>query len=96
MRPAYIRWGLLTRLNFHRLLNKFIWRSTSLQRSLKNFGDKSHRKRTRQADFASMLWKDHMVDYREQAEECRRLAKLRAGSEHWAVFLEMAETWGCL
>ena len=34
-----------------------------------------------------------MVDYRERAEECRRLAKLRAGSEHWAAFLEMAETW---
>jgi hypothetical protein len=26
----------------------------------------------------------NMVDYRERAEECRRLAKLRAGSEHWA------------
>src|SRR4029077_20804065 len=35
----------------------------------------------------------NMVDYRERAEECRRLAKLRAGSEHWAAFLEMAETW---
>jgi hypothetical protein len=34
-----------------------------------------------------------MVDYRERAEECRRLARLRAGSEHWAAFLEMAETW---
>jgi hypothetical protein len=34
-----------------------------------------------------------MVDYRERAEECRRLAKLRAGSEHWAAFLEMAQTW---
>ena len=29
----------------------------------------------------------NMVDYRERAEECRRLAKLRAGSEHWAAFL---------
>jgi hypothetical protein len=27
------------------------------------------------------------------AEECRRLAKLTAGSEHWTAFLEMAETW---
>ena len=35
----------------------------------------------------------NMVDYRERAEECRRLVKLRAGSEHWAAFLEMAETW---
>ena len=34
-----------------------------------------------------------MVDCRERADECRRLAKLRAGSEHWAAFLEMAETW---
>jgi hypothetical protein len=34
-----------------------------------------------------------MVDYRERADECRRLANLRAGSEHWAAFLEMAETW---
>jgi hypothetical protein len=34
-----------------------------------------------------------MVDYRERGEECRRLANLRAGSEHWAAFLEMAETW---
>ena len=32
-----------------------------------------------------------MVDYRKRAEECRRLVKLRAGSEHWAAFLEMAE-----
>jgi hypothetical protein len=34
-----------------------------------------------------------MVDCVERADECRRLAKLRAGSEHWAAFLEMAETW---
>jgi hypothetical protein len=34
-----------------------------------------------------------MVDCIERADECRRLAKLRAGSEHWAAFLEMAETW---
>jgi hypothetical protein len=34
-----------------------------------------------------------MVDYRERADECRRLANLRGGSEHWAAFLEMAETW---
>jgi hypothetical protein len=30
------------------------------------------------------------------AEECRRLAKLTAWSEHWTAFLEMAETWGKL
>ena len=35
----------------------------------------------------------HMVDCRERADECRRLAKLRAESQHWAAFLEMAETW---
>jgi hypothetical protein len=35
----------------------------------------------------------HMIDCTERADECRRLAKLRAGSEHWAAFLEMAETW---
>jgi hypothetical protein len=34
-----------------------------------------------------------MVDYKKRAEECRRLAKLTAGAEHWAAFLEMAETW---
>ena len=34
-----------------------------------------------------------MTDYKQRAEECRRLAKLRAGSEHWIAFLEMAETW---
>jgi hypothetical protein len=33
------------------------------------------------------------VDYVERADECRRLAKLRASTEHWAAFLEMAETW---
>ena len=33
------------------------------------------------------------VDYVERADECRRLAKLRTGSEHWPAFLEMAETW---
>ena len=35
----------------------------------------------------------HMTDYRVRAEECRRLADLRAGTDHWAAFLEMAETW---
>ena len=34
-----------------------------------------------------------MADYKQRAEECRRLAKLTAGSDHWAAFLEMAETW---
>jgi hypothetical protein len=34
-----------------------------------------------------------MIDYKHRADECRRLAELRAGSEHWAAFLEMAETW---
>jgi hypothetical protein len=34
-----------------------------------------------------------MVAHKKRAEECRRLAKLTAGSEHWAAFLEMAETW---
>jgi hypothetical protein len=36
------------------------------------------------------------VDYVERADECRRLAKLRASSEHWAAFLEMADTWAQL
>jgi hypothetical protein len=34
-----------------------------------------------------------MAECKERAEECRRLAKLRASTEHWAAFLEMAETW---
>ena len=34
-----------------------------------------------------------MADYRQRAEECRRLADLRAGTDHWAAYLEMAETW---
>jgi len=34
-----------------------------------------------------------LSDYRKRAEECRRLADLRAGTDHWAAFLEMAETW---
>ncbi len=34
-----------------------------------------------------------MVAYRKRAEECRKLAEVRAGTEHWAAFLEMAETW---
>jgi len=37
----------------------------------------------------------HMAhtNYKQRAEECRRLADLRAGIDHWAAFLEMAETW---
>jgi hypothetical protein len=34
-----------------------------------------------------------MIDYKRRADECRRLAKLTVGSEHWAAFLEMAQTW---
>jgi hypothetical protein len=34
-----------------------------------------------------------LTNYRQRAEECRRLADLRAGTDHWAAFLEMAETW---
>ena len=34
-----------------------------------------------------------MTDYKQHAEECRSLADLRAGTDHWAAFLEMAETW---
>jgi hypothetical protein len=34
-----------------------------------------------------------MADYKTCAEKCRRLAKLRANTEHWEAFLEMAETW---
>jgi hypothetical protein len=34
-----------------------------------------------------------MTEYKQRADECRRLAKLTAGSEHWAAFLEMAQTW---
>jgi len=34
-----------------------------------------------------------VADYRKNAEKCRELAKLTARSEHWAAFLEMAETW---
>jgi hypothetical protein len=34
-----------------------------------------------------------VADYRKNAENCRDLAKLTARSEHWAAFLEMAETW---
>ena len=31
-----------------------------------------------------------MTEYNTRAEECRRLPDL---TEHWAAFLEMAETW---
>jgi NTP pyrophosphatase (non-canonical NTP hydrolase) len=31
-----------------------------------------------------------------QAEECRRLAKLHNKTEDWAAFLEMAESWEIL
>jgi hypothetical protein len=34
-----------------------------------------------------------MTAYKKRAGECRELAKLRAGSEHWVAFLEMADTW---
>ena len=34
-----------------------------------------------------------LINYIQRAEECRRLANLRAGTDHWAPFLEMAETW---
>jgi len=34
-----------------------------------------------------------MADYRQRAEECRRLADLSAGTDHWAAYLEMAVTW---
>jgi hypothetical protein len=46
------------------------------------------------ADFALMARVgSHMIACKKRAEECRRLAKLRAGSDHWVAFLEMAETW---
>ena len=34
-----------------------------------------------------------VADYRKNAEKCRELAKLRARTEHWPAFLEMAQTW---
>ena len=34
-----------------------------------------------------------MTNYKQRAEECRSLAHMRAGTDHWAAFLEMAETW---
>jgi hypothetical protein len=37
-----------------------------------------------------------MTDYSKRAEECRRLAELRADTAHWPAFLEMAETWEML
>jgi hypothetical protein len=37
-----------------------------------------------------------MDEYRKRADECRRLAELRAGTQHWPAFLEMAETWEML
>jgi hypothetical protein len=33
-----------------------------------------------------------LTNYKHRAEECRRLADLRAVTDHWAAFLEMAET----
>jgi PIN domain nuclease of toxin-antitoxin system len=36
------------------------------------------------------------VDYSERAAECRRLAAQYTRAEHWAHFLEMAETWETL
>ena len=32
-----------------------------------------------------------MADYRQRAEECRRLADLSAGTDHWAAYLEMGD-----
>jgi hypothetical protein len=37
-----------------------------------------------------------MTDYKQRAEECRRLAKLAPRAEDWKHFLEMAETWDLL
>ena len=37
-----------------------------------------------------------VVDYVERAAECRRLAAQYTRAEHWAHFLEMAETWEML
>ena len=37
-----------------------------------------------------------MTDYKQRAEECRRLAKLAPKPEDWGHFLEMAETWEML
>jgi hypothetical protein len=34
-----------------------------------------------------------LTNHKQRAEECRRLADLRAGTDHWPAFLEMAETW---
>jgi hypothetical protein len=56
----------------------------------KNFGKSREGSGLTLADSALMI---HMTDYRQRADECRRLADLRAGTEHWAAFLEMAETW---
>jgi hypothetical protein len=36
------------------------------------------------------------TDYTNRADECRRLAKLRAKPEDWEHFLEMAATWDML
>ena len=35
-------------------------------------------------------------EYRQRAEECRKLAELAAKPEDWAHFLEMAQTWELL
>ena len=56
----------------------------------KNFGESCEGSALTLADSALMI---HMTDYRQRAEECRRLADLRAGTDDWAAFLEMAETW---
>lgn len=37
-----------------------------------------------------------VVDYAHRAAECRRLAAQYTRAEHWAHFLEMAETWEML
>jgi hypothetical protein len=37
-----------------------------------------------------------MTDYKERAEECRKLAKMAVKSEDCGHFLEMAQTWELL
>jgi hypothetical protein len=34
-----------------------------------------------------------VINYKQRAEECRKLAKLSPKPEDWGHFLEMAETW---
>ena len=37
-----------------------------------------------------------MTNYKQRAEECRKLAKLSPKPEDWEHFLEMAQTWEML